>query len=190
MKRGVTCSLIGWYRRIVHPEMVGMWIAALVVRVGHDDMGPLLPDEADEGPDCLLEGGGSEGTKLTTCRHVRVPIAEHPHPLIAEMRCRHGQFLAADLRETGLYLRAIERRIYNSAGLPASAADERCTHTGCGIARYATPAFGSFVVRMGMNGQQATRARTRITSDAEYLGLRSIGEVAAGHRRLVLLGIG
>src|SRR5215471_1272193 len=133
--------------------MIGMWIAALVVGVGHDDMGPLLPDEADEGPDCLLEGGSGKGARLATRWHVRVSIAEHPHPLIAEMRGRRGQFLAADCRETGLHLGAIERRVYNRASLTASATDERCTHTGRGIVRRATPALGRLVVRMGMNRQ-------------------------------------
>ena len=60
MKRGVTGGLVGWHRRLVHPEMIGMWIAALVVGVGHDDMRPLLPDEADERPDCLLEGAAAK----------------------------------------------------------------------------------------------------------------------------------
>ncbi len=106
------------------------------------------------------------------------------------MHCRLGQFLAADFRETRLHLQAIERRVQNSAGLPASATHEHCAHAGCGIARHATPALGRLVVRMGMNRQQAPRTRARLTSDAEHLGLRSIGEVTAGHRRLVLLRIG
>ena len=60
MKGGVTGGLVGGYRCLVHPEMIGMWIAALVVGVGHDDMRPLLPDEADECPDRLLEGAAAK----------------------------------------------------------------------------------------------------------------------------------
>ena len=60
MKRGVTSGLVGWHRGLVHPEMIGMWIAALVVGVGHDDMRPLLPDEADERPDGLFEGAAAK----------------------------------------------------------------------------------------------------------------------------------
>src|SRR5215813_3330646 len=81
MKRGIAGSLVGWHRRLVHPEMIGMWIAALVVGVGHDDMRPLLPDEADECPDGLLEGGCGEGARHPARRHVRVPVAKHPDPL-------------------------------------------------------------------------------------------------------------
>src|SRR5262245_31323976 len=90
MKCGIASGLVGWYRCIVHSEMIRMLIAALVVGVGHDDMRPLLPDEANEGPDCLLEGGCGEGARRTARRHVRVLIAEHPNPLIAEMRRRRG----------------------------------------------------------------------------------------------------
>src|SRR5262249_60791068 len=137
MKCRVAGSLVGWYRRLMYPEMIGMWIAALVVGVGHDDMRPLLPDEVNECPDGLLEGGCGEGARRTTCRHVRVLVTEHPDPLIAEMRRRRGQFLATDLRETCLHFQTIERRVQNSAGLPASATDEHCAHAGCGIARHA-----------------------------------------------------
>src|SRR5712691_2705114 len=106
-------------------------------------MRPLLPNEADERPDYLLEGGCGEGARRPTRRHIRVPVAEHPDPLIAEMRRRCGQFLAADFREACLHLRALERRVQNSTGLPASAADKHCAHAGCGIARHATSALGS-----------------------------------------------
>src|SRR5262245_61889461 len=143
MKRRVAGSLVGWYRGLVHPEMIGMWIAALVVGVGHDDMRPLLPDEANECPDGLLEGGCGKGARRTTRRHVRVLVTEHPDPLIAEMRRRRGQFLAADRRETRLHLRAIERRVQNRAGLPASATHEHGAHAGCGITRHAPSALGS-----------------------------------------------
>jgi hypothetical protein len=44
----------------MHSEMIGMEIAALVVGVDHDDMRPLLPDEVDERPDCLLEGAAAK----------------------------------------------------------------------------------------------------------------------------------
>ena len=60
MKRGVAGGLVGWHRGVVHPEMIGMLIAPLVVGVGHDDVRPLLPDEADERPDRLLEGAAAK----------------------------------------------------------------------------------------------------------------------------------
>src|SRR5215470_9106647 len=106
------------------------------------------------------------------------------------MRCRRNQLLAADLCKARLHLWAIECRVQNSAGLSASATDEHCAYAGGGIACHATPALGCLVVRMGMNREQATRTRARITIDAEYLGLRGIGKVVAGHRRLVLFRIG
>src|SRR5438270_968185 len=109
--------------------MIGVLVTPLVVGVGHDNVRPLLPDEADERPDCLLEWSRGEGARCTARWHIRVPVAEHPDSLIAQMRRRRGQFRAADLREACLYLRVIECRVLDSAGLTTSATDEHCAHT-------------------------------------------------------------
>jgi hypothetical protein len=103
------------------------------------------------------------------------------------MRRRRGQLLAADLSEVLLYLRAIERRVLHGAGLSAGATDEHGAHAGRGITRHTPPTLRGLVIRMGMKREQATRACTRITSDAEHLRLRGIGKVGTGHRRLFLL---
>src|SRR5262245_65093082 len=100
--------------------------------------------------------------------------------------CHCGdQFLTAQRRDTCLYLRTLERWIQHRASLSASATDEHCAHASRSIARHTTPALGSLVVRMRMNREQTPRTRTWLTIDAERVGLRSIGEVATGHRRLI-----
>src|SRR6266446_8590301 len=99
MKCVVAGSLVGGYRGVVHAEMIGMLIAPLVVRIGYDDVRPLLPDEADQRPNRLLKRGCRKGPRLTARRHIRVPVAEHPDPLITQIRRRRGQLGTAYLRE-------------------------------------------------------------------------------------------
>ena len=133
--------------------MIGMLIAPLVVGIGHDDVRPLLPDEADQRPHRLLNRGRRKGPRLTARWYIRVPVAEHPDPLIAQMRRRRGQLCTTHLREACLDLRLIEGRIQDAPGFPASTADEHRAHTRRGIACHAAPALGGLVVGVGMNGQ-------------------------------------
>src|SRR5262245_6078096 len=153
MKGGVAGSLIGWYRGVVRTEMIGMLIAPLVVGIGHDDMRLLPSDEVDQRPHRLLKHSRRKGPRLAARWHIRVPVTEHPDPLIAQMpRCR-GQLCTTHFRKACPDLRLIEGRIQDAPGFPACTADEHRAHPCRSIACYAAPAFGGLVVGMGMNGQ-------------------------------------
>jgi hypothetical protein len=149
-----------------------MLVAPLVVGVSHDDVRPFLPDDADQRPDRFLEWGRGEGAGLAARWHVRVPVAEHPDPFIAEMRCCSYQLLTADLRETRLHLRTIESRVQDVAGLTSGAANEHRAYPCRGIASNAAPSLGGLVVGVSMNREQATQARGWIAIDSEHFGLR------------------
>ena len=101
----------------------------------------------------LLKRGRRKGPRLTARWHIRVPVTEHPDPLIAQMRRRRDQLGTAYLREVRLNLSLIEGRIQDAPGFPASTADEHRAHTRRGIARHAAAALGGLIVGVGMNGQ-------------------------------------
>ena len=45
----------------MHPEVVGVGVAVLVVGVGEDHLGPLAADDLDQSVDGLVEVGVGEG---------------------------------------------------------------------------------------------------------------------------------
>ena len=86
--------------------------------------------------------------------------------------CRRGdQFLMAYLREALLHLGPIELWVLNAASLAPSTADQHCAHTLGAIARCTPPTFGGLIIRVGMNSEQATRARGWFAMHAQQLGL-------------------
>ena len=81
---GVPVAVAGPFERrdadVVHPEVVGVGVALLVVPVGHDDLRTRSPDDGNESAHGLIEVGPVEGARIVVAgalRHARVAVAEH-----------------------------------------------------------------------------------------------------------------
>ena len=133
----------------MHPQVIGVPVAALVGGIGHHNVRPLTANEPHQGSHRFVERRRRKGSGLIAGRHVGVPVAQHPHTSIAEVRRRRDQLLPAHLGDAFLHLRPIQLRVENAARLSTGAAHQHHADACRRIARCARPAFGGLVVGGG-----------------------------------------
>ena len=75
----------------MHPEVVGVRVAALLVAVGEDHLGPRAPDDRDQPADGLVHRRLGEAERVgvgLAVGHARVAVAEHLDLVVADDRGR------------------------------------------------------------------------------------------------------
>ena len=145
-----------------------MRVAALVVAVGDDDVGPLRTDDADQlarRPRRSAPGGTTRGARSGRCRPCRSrgspSITTSSKPMISADR---GQLAGAQLGEALLLLlggQAVERlawfaqrRVLQIAFLAAGATHQHGVHAFGRVHRHRRRALRRFVVGMSVHGEQ------------------------------------
>jgi hypothetical protein len=96
----VAGSLEGGHADLVHPEVVGVGVAPLVVAVDDHDLGPVGPDGLHQSAHGLVVVGPSEAPGILVGRrvgHARVPVTQQDEVVVADDLHGRGQFLEADL---------------------------------------------------------------------------------------------
>ncbi len=135
-----------------------MGIAGLVVAVDHHDLGPGPPDHRHQPLDRLVEGSLGEalgiGVGLGT-GHARIAIAQHDDLVVADDRGGLGQFLPAQVGDPGVDLGGVQGRVEDLTLLAPGAAHQHGLDPLGVVQGHRPRALGRFVVRMGMNSQEA-----------------------------------
>ena len=141
--------------------MVRVHVAALILGIGHDHLGPVPAYRRHETADRLVQVGVGEtvgvGVGLRPF-HSRVAISEHHHFVVADHGRGPGQFLGSNLGQLLGHRGLVQRRVEDLALLSSRAAHQHGAHPLSVVTRHRGRALGRLVVGMGVNGEQAEPA--------------------------------
>ncbi len=125
------------HRDVVHPEVIGVRVAGLVVAVGDDHLRPLTADDRHQPARGLVDVGLVEAVRVVVrfgVGHARVAIAEHLDHVEADDLRRRRQFAGPHRRHERSLLVGVEtverlarfaqRRVLQVALLATGAADQ------------------------------------------------------------------
>ena len=157
---GIGGPIDGGLRDVVHLDVVGVRVAALLVAVGEDHLRPRPPDDPDQAAHGFIHRGLGEAERVgvgLAVGHARVAVAEHLDLVVAddggglvELRSPHG-------RDVGLHLGLVHRRVEDVALLAAGAAHEHGAHPLGVVAGDGASPLGRLVVRVGVDREEAER---------------------------------
>ena len=151
----------------MHPQVIGVRVAALVVAVGEDDLRLGAPDHGDQPAGGLVDVGHVERVRVLVRRrvgHPGVPVAEHHHLVEADDAGRLGELGRAHRGDLGLLLLGrqpverlalgTQRRVLQLALLAAGAAHEHRVDALGVVAGDRRRALRRLVVGVGVDGEQ------------------------------------
>jgi hypothetical protein len=154
----ITGQVEGRYRDVVHSQMIGVAVPALVIRVGEDHVRPFGPDDGDEATDCLVKVRLGEALRVEVgvgILHAGVAVAEPVDLVVADDACGLGELLAADLADAGQDGGGVQCRVQDLTLLATGAAHEHGARPGVGVASHRAGTLGRLVVGVGVNGEDA-----------------------------------
>ena len=160
------------HRDVVHPQVIGVRVAPLVVAVGEDDLRLRAPDDRHQAAGGLVDVGHVERVGVLVRRrvgHAGVAVAEHHDLVEADDAGRLGQLGRAHRGDLGLLLlgrQAVERlalgaqrRVLQLALLAARAAHEHRVDALGVVPGDRRGALRRLVVGVGVDGEQGEPRR-------------------------------
>ena len=142
----------------MHPDVVRVGIALLVVAIGDDHLRAYAADLGHEALDGLLERAGGECTRIGVrlrARHARVAVAEQDDLVVADDLGGPVQLAATDPGDVGANLRGVHDGVEDVAFLTTGAGHQDGADT-CGMVfRDGPGTLGGLVVGMRVHAQDA-----------------------------------
>ena len=154
----VAGRLEGRHRDVVGADVVGVGVAAVVVAVGDDHLGPLGPDDPHQLLHRLLEGRLGERPRVGVglgARHAGVAVAEQVGRPVAEDPRRLVELGEADGPEVGPHLGRVGGGVEDVALGAVGAGHEHGVDALGGVAGVGAGALGGLVVGMGVDLEEA-----------------------------------
>ena len=145
---------------VPHPQMVGMLIVALILRVGDDHLRMLCTEDCNQAIHRLVVRSDREAVGVevgVAVRHARISVAEHVNDVVADDRGGSVEFLTADLLKVVDDLRTVHRRVENVALLAPGAAHQHRANPLSLVLRDRAGSLRCLVVGMGVHGEDAER---------------------------------
>ena len=141
----------------MHPDVVRMRVALLVVGVGDDHLRSFAPDDLDECADGLVERDVGERRRILVgigVGHARVAVVEHHDLVVPDDLAGQGQLVTTHFREPLAHLGCVHGRVEDVALLAARTGHERGVDAFGLVLRDRARTLGRLVVGMGVHAQQ------------------------------------
>ena len=154
----VAGAFVGGHGDIVDPYVVRMHVAALILGIGHDDVGPVTADHGHQPGHRLVQIGPGEAVGMVVglrSLHARVAIAEHLNLFVADDLRSSAQLLGPHLGQLLGHRGIIQGRVEDLALLSPGAAHEHGADALGVVAGHRGRALGRLVIGMGMHGEEA-----------------------------------